>query len=44
MFIFLDLLVFRVIPSIYFYDKFLFNTNEVHNIITNDVLSVEFHS
>ncbi len=43
-FIFLYLFVLRVVPSIYFYDKFLFYTNEIYNIITYYVLSVEFYS
>jgi len=33
MFILLYLFVSRVIPSIYFYYKFLFNTDNVHSII-----------
>ena len=42
-FIFLYLFVLRVVPSIYFYDKFLFNTDEINNIITYYVLSIEFY-
>ena len=32
-----------MISSIYFYDKLLFNTDKIYNIIINDVLSIEFN-
>ena len=41
-FIFFDLLVFRMISSIYLYDKPLFNTGKIHNIITDNMLLIEF--
>ena len=40
--IFFYLLVFRMISSIYLYDKLLFNTNEIYDIIPDYVLFVEF--
>ena len=41
--IFFYLLVFRMITTIYLYDKTLFDTNEINDIVTDNMLPVEFN-
>ena len=41
--IFFYLLVFGMIPSVYLYDKPLFDTNKVYDIITDNMLPIELN-
>ena len=40
--IFFYLLIFSMISTINLYDKLLFNTNEIYDIIADDMLPIEF--